>query len=629
MARYDPRTYGQEETLQEKKEKAKDPGYEKKAALQKRPGLSFTLSARQWDEYDGMDESGQELVKYFMDDPSADVSKIDLSGERSQHSGSGRSLEEGTSGSAISSRTHEEEEKPTIWQRMVNTALGGWKNSAAGIADAGRVLYAVGQSGRTRALEDFRTDAQRNLEAAKEQLSNLLEDPSRWDYVETAKNYVDYWQQQYDAYDKVLSENVQQRATEETAALADSLQSSAREDLSQAKAGLGWLGQHAVDAGASFAQTAGDLLLGAPLGGGGGALPLLARSFGSAAMEARQGGGSLGQQIAYGGLSAGTELLTEALTNAAKPFKAAYGGGSWGLDRKLDELVALAVRKYAATPAGQRVLGGLLSAGKSFGMEGLEEFVGDWLQWQLPRIYGGSLNSISDRLASSLDSFFIGGLSGLYGAAADPGTYGYSLESDPGSKPVQEIPGYDTQDLPPSDPPVETEWQKALEEYDRSNSEEIIALSDNSGTIIPDEAIIKQSTKDSTKRFALRKRPTWRQSEIDVGLEFPDYSPQVSFLNGVEVPYGTPGSVRPDYYKSGNSIEVKNYNVTSAAGRSKLIRNILTHYQKRGTNMPANTAQTVVIDIRGQGLSQDSMIQLYTQLSNALGSDIQIRLFID
>ncbi len=45
--------------------------------------------------------------------------------------------------------------------------------------------------------------------------------------------------------------------------------------------------------------------------------------------------------------------------------------------------------------------------------------------------------------------------------------------------------------------------------------------------------------------------------------------------------------------------------------------------------MPANTAQTVVIDIRGQGLSQDSMIQLYTQLSNALGSDIQIRLFID
>ncbi len=62
MARYDPRTFGQEETLQEKKEKAKDPGYEKKAALQKRPGLSFTLSARQWDEYDGMDESGQELV---------------------------------------------------------------------------------------------------------------------------------------------------------------------------------------------------------------------------------------------------------------------------------------------------------------------------------------------------------------------------------------------------------------------------------------------------------------------------------------------------------------------------------------------------------------------------------------
>jgi hypothetical protein len=57
-------------------------------------------------------------------------------------------------------------------------------------------------------------------------------------------------------------------------------------------------------------------------------------------------------------------------------------------------------------------------------------------------------------------------------------------------------------------------------------------------------------------------RPTPRQSEIDVGVDLPPGArPQVSFKNGQEVPYGTSGSVRPDYCL-GNvcSVEVKNYN---------------------------------------------------------------------
>jgi len=40
------------------------------------------------------------------------------------------------------------------------------------------------------------------------------------------------------------------------------------------------------------------------------------------------------------------------------------------------------------------------------------------------------------------------------------------------------------------------------------------------------------------------KRPSWRQSELDVQKSYPDYEPQKSFKNGQEVPYGTRGSTR-------------------------------------------------------------------------------------
>lgn len=67
-------------------------------------------------------------------------------------------------------------------------------------------------------------------------------------------------------------------------------------------------------------------------------------------------------------------------------------------------------------------------------------------------------------------------------------------------------------------------------------------------------------------------RPTWRQSELDAAKDFPDYDAQKSFLNGEEVPYGTKGSVRPDYYKDGYSVDIKNYNVESTSDRSNLAR---------------------------------------------------------
>ena len=330
-------------------------------------------------------------------------------------------LAAGVRGGRIMSMPERKKEE-TVWQRTLNTVLGGLKNSAAGITDAARTLYEAGQGGRTRDMQDLRDSAAQGLEMAERQLAYLREHPEAGD-AETAQYAVNHFRRQVDAYDKVLNENLQQRATQQTAKLADDLQRSAQMDTDHAKEDLSWFGRGLVDAGASLTQMAGDGILGAALGPGGGLLPFLTRSFGSGTMEARQGGGTLDRQLLNGGLFAGVELLTEKLSSAALPFKAVYGEGNPALERKLDELVTQAVRKFSASPTGQRILGGALSVGRSFVTEGLEEFVGDWLEWQLPRLYGGDVSSFSDQLASSLNSFFTGGLTGLFGAALDPGTY--------------------------------------------------------------------------------------------------------------------------------------------------------------------------------------------------------------
>ncbi|BBW97949.1 hypothetical protein GsuE55_27820 [Geobacillus subterraneus] len=78
-----------------------------------------------------------------------------------------------------------------------------------------------------------------------------------------------------------------------------------------------------------------------------------------------------------------------------------------------------------------------------------------------------------------------------------------------------------------------------------------------------------------------KTRPSWRQSEIDVGKEYPGYREQVSFKDGNEVSHGTKNSSRPDFYINGHSVEVKNYKVTTFSGRSNLIRSVSKQINKR------------------------------------------------
>ncbi|MDU9407341.1 hypothetical protein RTH74_06995 [Pseudomonas sp. zfem001] len=95
-------------------------------------------------------------------------------------------------------------------------------------------------------------------------------------------------------------------------------------------------------------------------------------------------------------------------------------------------------------------------------------------------------------------------------------------------------------------------------------------------------------------------RPTPKQSEIDIGTELGSGArPQVSYKNGQEVPYGTAGSVRPDWcIGSVCSVEVKNYKI--ATNQQGLINNVSKQALQRAENLPQGMQQQVVIDIRGQ-----------------------------
>lgn len=111
---------------------------------------------------------------------------------------------------------------------------------------------------------------------------------------------------------------------------------------------------------------------------------------------------------------------------------------------------------------------------------------------------------------------------------------------------------------------------------------------------------------------------------MDVGKDYEGYDAQKSFINGEEVPYGTKGSVRPEFYKNGHSVEVKNYNVETSSGRNSLINNVSSQIKKRLTNLPEGTEQTVVIDVRGQDYNLEILRDIKNKIIEKSGYNAEI-----
>lgn len=119
-------------------------------------------------------------------------------------------------------------------------------------------------------------------------------------------------------------------------------------------------------------------------------------------------------------------------------------------------------------------------------------------------------------------------------------------------------------------------------------------------------------------------RPSPRQSEIDVGSDLGSgHDPQVSYKNGQEVPYATPGSVRPDISTVDRTIsyEVKNYNIENNS--SGLINNVANQAIQRAANLPQGMQQQVVIDVRGQNITPQQENTIIQGIVNKSGGIIK------
>lgn len=324
-------------------------------------------------------------------------------------------------------------EKRGFFSRLGDTIRGGSKGSLASNSNAMSTFYAMGQGGRDAQNREYLAEYSHNLERAKLDMDAMLaenkEKPGSWNErdIQSQQYIIDDWQRKYDAMAKVLDEQVQQKATQASYELADDIQQSSAQDIERAKEGLGGVGRVLVDAGASMTQTALDTAANALLGTPGSKGAFAMRAFGGATQQARQDNpnSTLGQQGLYGGAVAAKEVITEMMFNIALPFSHAYGGGA--LDDAVERGIRSAVNRFAKTDAGKRVLGGALTFGAGAVGEGLEEFIGDWMEWQMPRIYGGDVASAGETLENSLYDFLVGATSGMMGGVITPATYHYNV----------------------------------------------------------------------------------------------------------------------------------------------------------------------------------------------------------
>ncbi|MBS7224846.1 MAG: hypothetical protein KH050_05830 [Clostridiaceae bacterium] len=153
-------------------------------------------------------------------------------------------------------------------------------------------------------------------------------------------------------------------ASQEVYQTADALGESGARDTQTAKRGLGAFGSAAIDVGTAGAQMLGDMALG-------GTPAMLMRGIGGGAKEARQSGASHMQQANYGMLSGAASVLTEKISNVAKPLGKAFGKGA--ADDLIQKGIDKAVKKLAGSAAGEKALQTIAKHGANALGEGFEE----------------------------------------------------------------------------------------------------------------------------------------------------------------------------------------------------------------------------------------------------------------
>lgn len=308
-----------------------------------------------------------------------------------------------------------------LWDRIRDTLSGGIKQSVGGNVDTMGTMYEATQGQRDTLYDQQREWTAHQLARAEADLAAYTADGNAY-MAKVTQGEVERLRTQLNAYDAVKQGQVQQKATTAARDMAAQVTQSGAQDIERAKEGLGLVGQALVDAGASGVQMLGDASLGA-LTGVGGLAPMAFRAFGGGTQKARAEGADLDEQILYGGAQAAKEWVTEKLFSVALPFAKTYGKGS--LDDVVEKSIGKAVDRFAKSALGKRALGGGLTLGAAALGEGLEEGLGTFLEWQLPRIYGGDVASFGETLEEAAYNTLVGSLSGLAGGVVTPQVWNY------------------------------------------------------------------------------------------------------------------------------------------------------------------------------------------------------------
>ena len=262
----------------------------------------------------------------------------------------------------------------SILGRVGTMVSGAAKTYGSSLANTEASLYDLTQGGRDAMNRELLEGAQLKYEQAlrdyqeTEELAQRYPEKYQKD-LEASRNMLEAAERELAAYG--AAPELQRSAAQGAYKVSDQLAESGQADVERAKAGLGGLGRFAVDVGVGGVQLGADIA-GGIVTGGGTMVPLLLRSYGGGAQEARQEGAGSGQAAAYGAASALTEVLTEKISSLGNIQTKAFGAGA--LDDILEGVVG-AVERVGKTEAGRAALNRAASAGVGFLSEGAEEFV--------------------------------------------------------------------------------------------------------------------------------------------------------------------------------------------------------------------------------------------------------------
>lgn len=302
--------------------------------------------------------------------------------------------------------------KPNLVQRAANTVSAGVKSSAAQTVNVGGSFL----EGMEK-LNDAAFDSQyaEQIKAANNSITywtGVLNDAKSTDEEKArAEQLIERersWLESIGEFKEMQTKDIS-AAAEKVYQSADKLAQSAEKDVEKAQEGLGTVGKFLVEAGVGGTQLAGDIAFGLATGGGA-MLPMVVRSFGGSAQEARQAGGTYGEQVAYGLGSAALAAATESISNIASPLAKAFGAGF------ADDVVKGVAGKLNNSQAGRVVLSAL--------SEGGEEAVESLIQPLLQRITyneeaGYSAETVSDMVHDFLLGAVLGGTVGGVGEVSD------------------------------------------------------------------------------------------------------------------------------------------------------------------------------------------------------------------